>query len=80
MIEKEQCIVIGLEDGQLAYNRKIQKEYLEIIKKKKLIIFNEKASPQQVRVVGDNTRLTNEVKFTPKYTLNKALKEVIYDL
>lgn len=55
-------------------------EIAKIMQKEKLVIFNEKASPQQVRVVGDNTRLTNEVKFTPKYTLNKALKEVIYDL
>lgn len=55
-------------------------EIAKIMQKEKLVIFNEQASPQQVRVVGDNTRLTNEVKFTPKYTLNKALKEVIYDL
>ena len=54
-------------------------EIAKIMNKENLIIFNEQPSPQQVRVVGDNTRLTKEVGFTPKYTLNEALNEIIYN-
>lgn len=47
--------------------------------KKELVVFKEQASPQQVRVVGDNTRLTKEVGFVPKYTIEEGLKEVLND-
>lgn len=54
-------------------------EIAKIMNKENLIKFNEQPSPQQVRVVGDNTRLTKEVGFTPQYTLNEALNEIIYN-
>lgn len=49
----------------------------KIMNKEHLVIFNEQASPQQVRVVGDSTRLNNEVGFVPKYTIEEGLKEVV---
>jgi nucleoside-diphosphate-sugar epimerase len=45
--------------------------------KENLVIFNEQPSPQQVRVVGNSTRLKREVGFTPKYTIEQAIKEIL---
>lgn len=45
--------------------------------KENLVIFNEQASPQQVRVVGDSTRLNKEVGFVPEYTIEEAIKEIL---
>lgn len=45
--------------------------------KESLVVFNEQASPQQVRVVGNPTRLNKEVGFIPKYTIEEALKEIL---
>ena len=45
--------------------------------KENLVVFNEQSSPQQVRVVGDSTRLNKEVGFTPKYTIDEAIKEIL---
>lgn len=45
--------------------------------KENLVLFNEQASPQQVRVVGDSTRLNKEVGFVPQYTLEEAIKEIL---
>lgn len=66
-------ICTGKETSIHDYVMKIAK----IMGKEKLIIFNEQASPQQVRVVGNNTRLSKEVGFAPKYTIEEALEEVI---
>lgn len=49
----------------------------KIMKKENLVIFDEQAIPQQVRVVGDNTRLSKEINFFPRYTIETALEEVI---
>ena len=45
--------------------------------KENLVVFNEQASPQQVRVVGDSTRLNKEVGFVPQYTIEEAIKEIL---
>lgn len=66
-------ICTGKETSIHDYVMKIAK----IMGKEKLVIFNEQASPQQVRVVGNNTRLSKEVGFAPKYTIEEALEEVI---
>ncbi len=49
----------------------------QIMEKENLVVFNEQKSPQQVRVVGDPTRLNKEVGFTPKYSIKQALKEIL---
>lgn len=49
----------------------------KILGKEHLVVFKEQASPQQVRVVGDCSRLNQEVGFYPKYTIEEALKEVV---
>lgn len=48
-----------------------------IMGKEDFVIFKEQSSPQQVRVVGDSTRLNKEVGFYPKYCIEKALKEIV---
>lgn len=48
-----------------------------IMGKENFVIFKEQSSPQQVRVVGDSTRLNKEVGFYPKYCIEKALKEIV---
>ncbi len=48
-----------------------------ILGKEHLVVFKEQASSQQVRVVGDCTRLNKEVGFYPKYTIEEALKEIL---
>lgn len=45
--------------------------------KENLIVFEEQPSPQQVRVVGDSTRLNKEIGFEPKYTIEEAIKEIL---
>lgn len=45
--------------------------------KENLVVFNEQASPQQVRVVGDSTRLNKEVGFVPQYNIEEAIKEIL---
>lgn len=49
----------------------------QIMEKENLVVFNEQKSPQQVRVVGEPTRLNKEVGFTPKYSIEQALKEIL---
>lgn len=49
----------------------------QIMEKENLVVFNEQKSPQQVRVVGDPARLNKEVGFTPKYSIEQALKEIL---
>ena len=49
----------------------------KLMKKEHLVVFNEQASPQQVRVVGSSKRLNEEVGFVAKYSIEDALKEVI---
>lgn len=49
----------------------------QIMEKENLVVFNEQKSPQQVRVVGAPTRLNKEVGFTPKYSIEQALKEIL---
>lgn len=45
--------------------------------KENLVVFNEQASPQQVRVVGDSTRLNKEVGFVPQYSIEEAITEIL---
>lgn len=45
--------------------------------KEHLVIFNEQPSPQQVRVVGDSSRLNREVGFVPSYSIEEAIKEIL---
>lgn len=45
--------------------------------KEHLVIFNEQPSPQQVRVVGDSSRLNKEVGFVPCYSIEEAIKEIL---
>ena len=45
--------------------------------KESLVIFQEQASPQQKRVVGDSTRLNKEVGFVPAYTIEQAINEIL---
>lgn len=45
--------------------------------KEHLVIFQEQASPQQKRVVGDSTRLNKEVGFVPAYTIEQAINEIL---
>lgn len=49
----------------------------QVMGKENLVVFNEQASPQQVRVVGDSTRLNKEVGFVPQYTIEEAIKEIL---
>ena len=48
-----------------------------LMNKEHLVIFEEQASAQQKRVVGDSTRLNREVGFIPQYSLKEALKEIL---
>lgn len=66
-------ICTGKETSIHDYVMKIAK----IMNKEHLVVFKEQASPQQVRVVGNPTRLNQEVGFIPKYSIEEALKEVI---
>ncbi len=45
--------------------------------KENLVVFNEQASSQQVRVVGDSTRLNKEVGFVPQYSIEEAITEIL---
>ncbi|MDF7671500.1 NAD-dependent epimerase/dehydratase family protein [Orbaceae bacterium ESL0721] len=51
-----------------------------LLNKEHLVIFQENSDcgQQQYKVVGSNRRLTNEVKFIPKYTVHDAIYEIIY--
>lgn len=48
-----------------------------VMGKENLVIFQEQASPQQKRVVGDSTRLNKEVGFVPAYTIEQAINEIL---
>lgn len=49
----------------------------KVMGKENLIEFQDTKSFQQVNVVGDNTRLKEELGFTPKYSLEEAFKEIL---
>ncbi len=48
-----------------------------LMNKEHLVIFNEQASNQYKFVVGNNSRLVNEIGWQPKYTIEQALEEII---
>ena len=48
-----------------------------LIGKENLVVFNEQMSDQYKFVVGNNSRLVNEIGWVPKYTIKQALEEVI---
>ena len=45
--------------------------------KEELLDLKDLPTTQPPIIVGDNTRLINEVGFTPRYTMESALKEII---
>lgn len=45
--------------------------------KEDLVVFEEQASPQQKRAVGDSTRLNKEIGFVPRYSIEQAVKEIL---
>ena len=49
----------------------------EAMGKPDLVVFEEQASSQQKRVVGDSARLNKEVGFMPSYTIEQAIKEIL---
>ena len=62
---------ISLKDYALTIAKKIGREDLVNIKYEAL--------NQPMFIVGDNSRLINEVKYTPKYTFEKAVDEILED-
>ncbi len=62
---------ISLKDYALTIAKKIGREDLVNIKYEAL--------NQPMYIVGDNSRLINEVKYTPKYTFEKAVDEILED-
>lgn len=48
-----------------------------LIGREDLLVLKEENTSQPPLVTGDNTRLREEVGFTPRYTLQEALKEII---
>lgn len=66
-------ICTGVETSIHDYVMKIAKA----MDREDLVIFQEQPSPQQVRVVGDCTRLNKEVGFYPKYSLEEAIQEIL---
>ena len=45
--------------------------------REKLVVFEERGSGQQAVVVGDDTRLREEVGFTPRWTMEEAVREIV---
>lgn len=66
-------ICTGIETSVQDYVIQIAKK----MGKEHLLIFKEQPSNQQRRVVGDNTRLTQEVGYQLKYDLSTALDEIL---
>ena len=48
-----------------------------LLGKENLLDLQTLPTTQPIQIIGDNTRLTREVGFTPAYTLEQALKEII---
>lgn len=46
--------------------------------KEHLLDLKQLSTPQAPKIVGDNTRLVKEVGFTPQYTLETALEEILH--
>lgn len=59
----------SIHDYVMAIARSLDKEHL--------IMFQNKSSLQQNRVVGNNTRLVKEVGFIPQYSIDEAIKEIL---
>ena len=62
---------VSLRDFALAAARRFGRE--------DLLVFQQGPSGQPPRIVGDATRLVREVGFTPRYTLDEALDEIVAD-
>lgn len=52
-------------------------EFAKELKKEEFLEILHKETAQPIKIVGNNTRLINEVGYKPKYTLEKAVKEII---
>ena len=48
-----------------------------LLGKENLLDLKNLPTTQPAIIIGDNSRLTNEVGFVPQYTLQEALKEII---
>ncbi len=48
----------------------------KLLHREDLLDLKELPTTQPPQIIGDNTRLINQVGFTPKYTLQQALKEI----
>ena len=53
------------------------KEIAKLLEKENLLDLKELPTAQPLQIVGDNTRLTQEVGYTPAYTLKQALQEIL---
>ena len=60
---------LSLEDYVRAIARQVQREDLLVLKRQ--------STSQPLLIAGDNTRLVKEVGFTPTYTLDSALAEIV---
>jgi len=49
----------------------------EKLDKQNLIKFEDKVTKEPQRILGDNTKLTNEIGFVPKYSLSQGLDKVM---
>lgn len=45
--------------------------------REELAVFEERSSRQQAVVIGDDTRLREEVGFTPRWTMEKAVRDIV---
>ena len=48
-----------------------------LLHREDLLNLKELPTTQPLQIIGDNTRLIHQVGFTPKYTLQQALKEIV---
>lgn len=62
---------VSIRDYVLALAREIGRE--------ELLVFRDDCANQPPLIVGDNTRLTREVGYTPRYSMEEAVREIVRD-
>jgi nucleoside-diphosphate-sugar epimerase len=78
LLQSEAQGVVNLCSGIALTLREYAETIAKVLGKPQLLVFQDDCQGQPPCIVGDATRLIEEVGFTPRYTLQEALEEMLH--
>ena len=68
---------VNICSGNAISIKELSMEIASLMNKEQLLDFEDECSSQPPIIVGDNTRMINEVGYTPRYSLSEALCHIL---